>query len=120
MTAALWPDVAGTFTLHRSDSHAFWAPGPGIVLLLEQDLGARKVAGWVRVTEAFLDDVIAGRAELYAFLAAELEPVFRPWAFPEPSWPALDLFPRLTRARAWIRDTAHRLAEARSIERPAR
>lgn len=116
----LWPDVAGTFVLHRSGTRDLWTPGPGVVLLVEQDLGARKVAGWVRLTDDAFADLAEVPERLVRFLALELEHVFRPWAFPEPSWPALDLFPRWTRARAALRDLSRTLAEARSIERPTR
>lgn len=96
----LFADLPGVFSLSLGTPTGFLEPRELEVVLVEQDLGFGRYAGWLPLPRRLLDEISQERGELEDLIENGLAHVFRPWAFrDEPDF--LDFFdpvPRLSRA----------------------
>lgn len=100
-TSDYWPDVAGPleFRIIPPNSGEWFTRNIGAVLLFEQP-------GIVTAWEFLPASIDPDRVTLEVIRGAlhRLEPIFRPWATPDPNpIPELDLFPKITRLLERIR-----------------
>ena len=70
------------------------------VIVAEQDLGDARYAGWAEVRVHALSD-----PPMVNYAMQGAIDCLRPWRRPDPApFPTLDLFPRATAARRWLRN----------------
>lgn len=111
MTAtALWPDLPGTMEIRVTDQHADFFVRNQVAVLVEHDVSPfGRYAGWLPLPANLLSDL--SPAAFNSLVRAHLDHVFRPWLYADrPSFPPLDLFPRLTRLLARLRRLRERLS----------
>ena len=93
-------ELGGDLTFQLSDSHAAAGVAGLVVLRVEQDLGDVRYGGWVPLAIEALDD-----PPIRTYALQRAVDALRPWRRPDPApFPALDLFPRATAARRWLRN----------------
>lgn len=95
------PDVE----IRVSDQHAdAFIPNQAVVLA-EVPFGARRLAGWVPVSRAVLDDAVL----LHQVVDIGMDRVFRPWRYPDRNpFPTFEPFPRLARVATALRRVGRR------------
>lgn len=84
------------------------------IVLVEQRLPTRKIAGWVPVSPGVLGDAVATRT----IVESGLDRIFRPWRYPDGNpMPSIDLFPWASRIARRLRGARSRTAAAVDVLR---
>jgi len=92
------PDLAGPVVV---DSMGSAYDRDVVVVCVMQPLGRGVLKGYQPVTFAVLSDLEAG--DIARVMVAMFDRLLRPWLRPDPpAIPSIDLFPRVTRLRAWL------------------
>lgn len=91
-------ELGGRLSVQVTDAHIDAWVRNLLVILVEQNLGMARYAGWVSLSREALADPCM---RTYAMQRAV--DALRPWRRPDPTpIPSLDLFPRVTAVRLWL------------------
>lgn len=104
------PPPAGELRFELTTSHAFHDPAATVVLCEQTLAPGRRIGALTILPTVALSDAAVGLENL---LAGRFDRTLRPWRLADRNpWPAIDLFPALTRlaghARAWLDQRAAR------------
>lgn len=102
MIGELFPGLVGHLRIMVADSHGDLFTRNLCAVVVELSWpdpdGPPIRAGWFSVSRTLLEEIAPGGEILPDLIFASLDPVFRPWCYPDPGpFPLLDLFPRVTR-----------------------